>query len=269
MLHSEAPAMGFDAAREAAVRLRLDNVAVVGWSPRLRRRYGYFTPDESYEGLMLTLIGPDTAWLDVGCGHRLFPSSPALEQLLANRCRLLVGLDPSENIERNTLVHERARCMLEEYRTDHRFDVISMRMVAEHVTDPEAAVAALARLTKPGGRVVVYTVSKWSPASVVAAITPMAVHHAAKRLLWGVSPEDTFPTVYRMNTRGVLRRLFEAAGFAEERFLRLADCRALARWPATQHAELMLWRALQAAGLPYPEACVIGVYRRARPEAGG
>jgi SAM-dependent methyltransferase len=267
MSHTAFAMDGLDAARREAVRLRIDASSGPGWSPQLRQRFGYFTPDESYEALMLTLVNETTAWLDVGCGHQLFPGNQALARLLADRCRLLVGLDPDDNIDRNLFVHERAKCMLEDYRTDHRFDLISMRMVAEHVTDPEGAVAALARLTKPGGLVVIYTVSKWSPASLMAAATPMAVHHALKKLLWEAAPEDTFPTAYRMNTRGTLKSLFARGGFTEERFLRLDDCRSFARWPATQRAELMLWRGFRALGIPYPEACLLGVYRKAADAA--
>ena len=70
------------------------------------------------------------------------------------------------------------------FRTERTYDLITLRMVAEHIAHPRDAVAALARLAKPGGRVVVYTVWKWSPASIAAAVTPMAVHHRLKKLLW-------------------------------------------------------------------------------------
>ena len=109
---------------------------------------------------------------------------------------------------------------------------------------------------------VVYTVSKWSPASLVAALTPMAVHHAAKRILWGGLPEDTFPTVYHMNTRKQSQRLFKAEGFVEESFLYLDDCRALARWRLTSMIELLAQRALRAVGLRYPDVCLLGIYRK-------
>ena len=131
-------------------------------------------------------------------------------------------------------------------------------MVAEHIRDPKSAVAALGRLTRSGGRVVIYTVNKWSPASLAAALTPMAVHHAAKRVLWGSLPEDTFPTIFRMNTRKQLHRLFTAEGFVEESFLYLDDCRALARWRLTTMFELSVWRALRAVGLRYPDVCLLG-----------
>jgi hypothetical protein len=90
----------------------------------------------------------------------------------------------------------------------------------------------------------------------------MAVHHAVKSMLWRSSPEDTFPTAYRMNTRATLRRLFGEGGFDEEAFLRLDDCRSLARWRSTAGLELRLWRTLRRIGLPYPEACLLGIYRR-------
>ena len=75
----------------------------MGWSPRLRQRFGYCTPDELYEAAVSGFVGPDTCWLDVGYGRDLFPSNPATARLLADRCRLLVGLDPSGNINDNKL----------------------------------------------------------------------------------------------------------------------------------------------------------------------
>ena len=243
-------------------RLKFDAEGPLGWSPRMRRRFGYFTPDEWYEASLLRLVGSGTEWLDVGCGRDLFPSNKPLAKLLSSRARTLVGLDPSDNIDLNELVHQRAKCVLEEYETDRRFDLISLRMVAEHIGNPTSAVAALGRLTRTAGRVVVYTVNKWSPVSLVAAATPLAVHHALKGVLWRVSPEDTFPTAYRMNTRKALRRLFMAGGFVEESFCYLDDCRGMSWSPLTMMLELSAWKALRAVGLRYPEICLLGVYRK-------
>ena len=38
----------------------------------------------------------------------------------------------------------------------HRFDLITLRMVAEHIQDPDRSIARLAELLKPGGLVVIY-----------------------------------------------------------------------------------------------------------------
>jgi SAM-dependent methyltransferase len=234
----------------------------LGWSPRLRQRYGYYTPDEVYEASVAGFVQSDTCWLDVGCGRQTFPSNPLAAAMLARRCRLLAGLDPSENIIDNPLLHERARCTIEDYRTDRLYDLVTMRMVAEHIENPASTVAALGRLVAPNGHVIVYTVPKWSVAAVAAAITPMAVHHYAKRVLWGGEERDTFPTFYRMNTHRVLRGLFETNGFSEQLFLWLGDTRAFGRWQTLAACELQLWRWLHAMRIPYPEACIIGIYRK-------
>jgi ubiquinone/menaquinone biosynthesis C-methylase UbiE len=179
--------------------------AGLGMNPKLCWQYRYFSPDLIYEFKVAKLIGPDTVWLDVGGGRQIFPSNERLATLLASECRLLVSVDPSENVLENRFAHERVRCLVEEYKTDHRFDLVTMRMVAEHIEEPDSALSALHGLVKPGGQVVVYTVNKWSPASVIAALTPMKVHNLAKRLLWNTEERDTFPVFYRMNTHQKLK----------------------------------------------------------------
>ncbi len=256
------PANSFADAQREIFRLRTSRNDSLGWSPRLRQKFGYFTPDECYEAMMLQLINRGADWIDVGCGHDLFPFNQPLAELLSGRCRLLIGVDPSPNIEKNVLVHEKAKCTIEEYRTERTFDVISLRMVAEHIANPEAAIAAFSRLTKPGGRVVIYTVSKWALSSLVAAGSPLGFHHLIKAILWSTDPDDTFPTVYRMNTRARLRQLFAAGGFREEQFLYLDDCRSLGAWRIGTALELSARRFLRSLGLPYVDVCILGVYRK-------
>jgi SAM-dependent methyltransferase len=153
---------------EHVVGLKTQARTAIGWSPRLRRRFGYYTPDEWYEATVFRLVEPKTDWLDVGCGRDVFRSNYPLAQKLAARCRQLTGLDPSDNIDENALVHEKVKSLLEDYRPNRGFDLITLSMVAEHITDPRAAVQSLAGLTRPGGRVVIYTVNKWSPVTLLS-----------------------------------------------------------------------------------------------------
>ncbi len=243
-------------------RLRTPKSGVLGWGPALLARFGYHTPDEWYEAALTSLVREDTDWLDVGCGWRLLPQNQRLAQLLAARCRFVAGVDPDPSIERNPLLDEKHRCRLEDLDTERRYSLISLRMVAEHIANPDAAIAALGRLATDGGLVVVYTVHKWAPVSLAAAATPMWLHHLAKRLLWGANPSDTFPTVFKLNTRKRLARIFGAYGFREESYSLLDDCRTFQRWKICLRTELSLWRVLRAAGLRYPEVCILGVYRR-------
>jgi hypothetical protein len=52
------------------------------------------------------------------------------------------------------------------------------------------------------------------------------------------------------------------AGLVEESFSRLADLSTFGRFKRLSQLELWLWRGLHCAGLPYPEACLLGTYRR-------
>jgi SAM-dependent methyltransferase len=231
-----------------------------GWGPRLRAKFGYRTPDDWYEAYLCETVTADTVWLDVGCGRFLFPRNTRTAELLAARCKMMVGIDPGDNIDDNPYVRERFKGFIEDYHLPHAFDLVTFRMVAEHIQDPEGTLAALKRLTKPGGRVVIYTVWKWSPASIAAALTPMSIHHIAKRFLWRTEERDSFPVAYKMNTPKKLEWLFTSAGFRAETFQYLDDCRSFQRWKVTSTLELSLWKLLRGIGLHYPERCILASY---------
>lgn len=234
-----------------------------GWGPRLRAGFGYFTPDDIYESCVSRLVGRETEWLDVGGGRDLFPDNHTTARILAGRCRRLVGIDPSDNILENPYVHQAVKGTIEEFRPPARFDLATLRMVAEHLVNPRAVVESLARLVKPGGVVIVYTVNKWSLVTALSSVTPLRMHRILKRWLWRSEDRDTFEVVYRMNTRKDLKTLFEGAGFREKAFLYLDDCRTFARWRLASRLELWLWKALRTVGLRYPETCLLGIYELA------
>lgn len=236
--------------------------AVCGPAPRRRWWHGYFTPADHYEAVVTRLVTSDAAWIDIGGGAAPFPENARLSRLLADRARRLIVVDPSDNLLRNPYAHERAQCAVDEYQSNDGLDLATLRMVAEHVADPVGCVSALRRLVRPGGHVVVLTVNKWSPTTIASRLVPFRLHHAIKRVFWGGDERDTFPVVYRMNTRRALRRLFEADGFAEESFHYLDDLSVLARFSATNTCELLAWRLIKHCGLRYPEQCLLGVYRR-------
>jgi SAM-dependent methyltransferase len=198
--------------------------------PRTRLAFDYFTPDDFYEATVAGLVEPGCRWLDVGGGRSPFPNTRALAELLAGRCDTLVSLDPDDTLQENSSAHQRAQTTLEDYESSESFDLATLRMVAEHIPDPDRAVAALARLVRPGGRVVVFTVNRWSPVALASWVVPFGLHHPIKRLAWGTEERDTFPVVYRMNTRRRLAGLFGGHGFVEDRFSYLDDCRTFHRF---------------------------------------
>jgi SAM-dependent methyltransferase len=208
------------------------------------------------------LVDANTEWLDVGCGRHLFRNNKPLAHLLSTRCRLLVGVEPDDTLDENPYVHERAKTTLQDYRTNHTFDLITLRMVAEHIIEPQTTAQALANLTRPGGRVVVYTIFKWSPVPIFTRLIPFDLHHIFKYMLWRTEAKDTFPVAYRMNTRRCLAELFEAAGFFERHCYYLDDCRVFAQFRLLNFLELSLQKLSRALRLHYPEVCLLGVYER-------
>lgn len=250
---------------EAVFRLKYGDPDQAGWRARMRVRFGYFTPDDHYEAIVDRLIVPGCTWVDVGCGRDVFPSNSRLAEVLSGRCKLLVGVDPDSTLEENTIVHQRSRSPIESFEGGCLFDVATLRMVAEHVTNPEATVASLARLTRPGSKVVIYTVNRWSPVSILASLIPFPLHHPIKRFFWRTEERDTFPLTYAMNTRGMLKRHFERNGFQEVAFAYLDGCRAFGRFRPLQFLELTIWRLFRHFGSTYPENCLLGVYERVDP----
>ncbi len=251
-----------DQALVAVTTMKHDTSNKLGWGPELRKKMGYFTPDDQYEGLLYSLVKDETDWLDVGCGRDIFPSNYRCAKYLSDKCNILVGVDPSGNIWENDLVHEKHQSDMESFCTDRKFDLITLRMVAEHVANPDAFVQKLAELAKPNGEVGLYTVYKWAPSSIAAALTPLSTHHKIKKILWGTEEKDTFPTKYKMNTRRVLREVFSKNGFLETQWIRLDDCRMFGSYKALNSFELYLWKFLKKFGIPYPEYCIAGVYKK-------
>ena len=247
----------------AALRLqKYGHVDRMGPLPLRRHKFGYSLPADIYESLVSMLVGVGDSWLDVGGGRALFAHNPALARTLAARCARVVAVDPSNNVLSNQFVHEAVQTTLEEYMPAEAFDLATMRMVVEHVSAPEPFVAALARLVKPGGVVVVFTVSLWSPLTILSRAVPYRFHHALKSYFWGGKEGDTFPAYYLMNTRASLSGQFERAGFVEELFAKTDDLSLFGSFQVLGYAELLLWRGLNAIGLPYPERTLLAVYRK-------
>jgi len=109
----------------------------------------------------LAWLGPAAggSWLDVGCGT----GALAATVLTTADPAALVGLDPSAGFLANArarLDDRRARFVVADARrlplAGARFDAVVSGLVLNFVPDPAAAVAEMARVARPGGRVAAY-----------------------------------------------------------------------------------------------------------------
>lgn len=233
-------------------------------SSYIRRRIaaGYLPPQDHYELLADELIGPRTSWLDIGCGNAPFPNNSALSCELAARCKLFVGVDPDDGIRENRYLHERHQVPFESFSSPRQFDVVTARMVAEHVTQPRSFIRSLSRVVSPGGVVLLITVNWWSVTAITAYFSPLRFHQFAKRALWQTEDKDSFPTMYRMNRKSKLCTMMSAHGFQTNMVSVVPDASIFWRFPKIRNAELAFLRGTQKLGLPYPDTCLLATFTK-------
>jgi 2-polyprenyl-6-hydroxyphenyl methylase/3-demethylubiquinone-9 3-methyltransferase len=127
--------------------------------------------------------------LDVGCGGGL------LAEGMARRGALVTGIDLAPEALTVARLHALESGVEVEYRQQAvepladakpaSFDLVTCLEMLEHVPDPAAIVAALARLVRPGGHVVCSTINRNARSFALAIvgaeyllrILPMGTHH--------------------------------------------------------------------------------------------
>jgi ubiquinone/menaquinone biosynthesis C-methylase UbiE len=161
------------------------------------------TDERGLSGLVgLSGVRPEHRVLDVACGPGF------LTMAFARQCSAAIGLDATDAfLERAREVAARAGVANVEFRSgdaealpfaDGFFDVTSCRAAFHHFPRPERVLAEMARVTRPGGRIVI--------ADMLGSEDP-AKAEARDRLerLCDPSHARTLPV-------SEFRRLFEAAG---------------------------------------------------------
>ncbi|MGB2607330.1 MAG: class I SAM-dependent methyltransferase [Candidatus Sulfotelmatobacter sp.] len=171
---------------------------------------------EAYASLISAHLSADTVWLDAGCGCRLLESDmDPLEDWLAGHCRTIVGMDVSVTSNRNIKLIVQGS-LYELPFADNSLDLITCRMVVEHLAQPGAAFAESARCLRPGGALVVITPNLLNYAilgnAVAAKVLPEKLRLRIVHALDSRADEDIFPVRYRANTMPRLVRSLNVSG---------------------------------------------------------
>jgi len=153
------------------------------------------------------------ALLEFGCGRTF-----RLSQLLRDRFSSLSATD-IEDVDLPDVPNgiEFRRCTTDRIPfADAQFDVVVIRSVIEHLEDPETTFSELARVTKPGGAILMNLPNKWDYVSVLAMLTGPLKSRLLKsvvRIEW-----DDYPVHYRANTKRAVTRVAAAARLRVEQF---------------------------------------------------
>jgi SAM-dependent methyltransferase len=159
------------------------------------------------------LANQDGTVLDAGCGRGV----PVLRRFLG-KAKRLIGIelvsftDVPEGVETHNA--DLANLPLE----DGSVDLIISRSVFEHLLEPESVYLEFARVLKPGGQVLFLTANCWDYSVMVARLVPNRYHARVVKFAEGRAEEDTFPTVYKSNSRSTVHRLAGGAGLQVSRF---------------------------------------------------
>lgn len=227
----------------------------------------YRSPKLVYQEVLHELVGSRTTWLDIGCGKRICADDD-LNRDLPRRAYLTVGCDRDAQLTRHSSIKNRVLCdaVALPFR-DGVFNLVTMSMVAEHLQEPQGVFAEVQRVSQAGGRFVVFTPNRFNYAMVVAALTPYRFHLFWKKLMryvarreWRDFDDDVFPTWYRANSAGVLRRLLRQTKFEEERLQYLSLAHSFGFVAPLYAASLMFERLIDWLGLDVLKADILGVF---------
>ena len=154
-------------------------------------------------------------WLDAGCGRQSMPDWRRTELTrVLGRGVVLFGCDADivALVERRDPGPVCGATLDDLPFRDASFDFISANMVFEHLVQPESTVRELARVTRPGGRILIHTVNGHHYVAWLARLTPFRFHQWIVERIERRAGKDVYPTQYRANTVGRLRGLFEERG---------------------------------------------------------
>jgi ubiquinone/menaquinone biosynthesis C-methylase UbiE len=208
-----------------------------------------------YREMLFANVTADTVWLDLGCGHQLFPkwmlSGNADQHALLSRCKTFVGIDYDlPSLLAYQMLQNKVRGNIEQLPfADQSFDLITANVVLEHVKDPAAMLREVHRLLKPAGRFLFHTPNLNGYTSAISRIMPDALKLKLVPYLQARPAHDVFPTFYRCNTVRTVRTLAKETGFTVNELKMVESSAQTVMLGPVVVAELLLIRALRSEWL--------------------
>jgi len=158
-------------------------------------------------------LDPSLDVLDLGAGSGLRNAYD-----FKGRARRMVGVDLDPRVRDNPLLDEGVVGSLTDLPfEDASFDLAFSMYVLEHVADPPQFVREVRRVLRPGGVFLALTPNRNHYVPLLASILSERFQkwYNKKR---GRDEEDTFPTVYRLNTLRDLKTHFRREDFVLREF---------------------------------------------------
>jgi ubiquinone/menaquinone biosynthesis C-methylase UbiE len=173
---------------------------------------GYRHRGEVYDEFLCKCITKETVWLDVGCGKNAHVAA------YGQMARSSLGIDKLDYQDRAD-----APFLQTDFRSiplpSSSVDLVSMRLVVEHLEKIPDDISEIDRVLKPGGRVIVLTTNSLSPLIFLPRLLPFGVKNWIIRKMFGVGSNEVFPTYHRFNTPRKMAKGFGGLRLSRIEFL--------------------------------------------------
>jgi SAM-dependent methyltransferase len=172
-----------------------------------------YCPDEVSKGerfseLLLPHLTRDIDMVDLGCGR-----GKETGLIYKNLTRHSYGVDISESVFSNRTIHQPLQGSVYDIPLPAAsVDLAVNQELLEHLESPQRMFNETARILRPDGILAIMTPNLWGRFTMVSFLTPYSFHKFVNKALYHIDPADVFPTWYRANTLGRLRKLGARAG---------------------------------------------------------
>jgi ubiquinone/menaquinone biosynthesis C-methylase UbiE len=167
---------------------------------------GLNNSQHAYKEKLKTYANPERRWLDLGCGHQLFPEwMPGGDQeaeAVTSTIKQVVGIDRDfSSLARHATFRNKVCGELHQLPfRDGSFDLVTANMVIEHIEHPDVMLGEISRVLGPGGIFLLHTPNKHGYSTLVTHLIPKRLIPHLSSFLLGRKAEDVYPTFYRLNT---------------------------------------------------------------------
>jgi SAM-dependent methyltransferase len=197
-------------------------------------------------------VNAQSRWLDLGCGHQIFPAwTKTDEGTLTRTARFTAGVDcDCASIRHHKSIRQLAAGDIGALPfRDGAFNLISANMVVEHLWEPIRNLQEVARVLQPGGVFIFHTINRHHYHARIASCLPRWLRLKLVTFLENRREEDVYPTFYRMNTRDAIEKDAAAGGFTVRQVQMVNSSAATVMLGPVVILELLIIRLLTHSGL--------------------
>jgi SAM-dependent methyltransferase len=180
----------------------------VNWQESYERRFydrsrGWIDGTREFHDLCAAVLPRGGSFLELGAG----PTNRTSQYLAS--LGDVHGLDPDPDVKSNTALSSAAVLKNDRFPfEDACFDGCVSNFVLEHVADPELHLGEVRRVLRADAAYVFRTPNLFHYVALISAITPHRIHLRMANRLRNLPAEshEPYPTCYRLNSRGAIRR---------------------------------------------------------------